>query len=211
MAIFSNFSRKSRRERRPAWDQNSISETSDSRNDNTDHFLRNEETTTTRKRPLQLGTLRYVNYNSRTKSCSLERVLDAALETGKPIFAHFVASDPSADGETVARMFSNSCRNRVIEECFVPAVFNIEECNDASHMKLIRKWFGGPVGPSTNDRLRIVTHDGKRVIMESDDMLTDEIILEGIMMHALEELHRHVPECLYKHVRKGNGRSNATL
>ena len=155
-----------------------------------------------RKKSLHLGTLRYVNYNSSTDTCSLNRVLDAARESGKPIFAHFVNAKSSGDSNVVSKIFSDTHLNRVVEECFIPAVFNIEKCHDSAHMKFIQKWFGGMVPRSDKDFLRIVTSDGKRVIMLSDDVATDAMILEPMIVHALVELHRHVPETAYRSVRK---------
>lgn len=157
--------------------------------------------------PLHLGSLRYVNYNTQTQNCSLEKALDLGWQTGKPIFAHFIfpAVDDSAkfESERVAEIFSDSKITMDIEDCFVPAVFNTEECNSLDEYgKAMIKMFGRPpVGQSPMHFLRIITCDGKRVVVGTDD-ITDKDAVRCLMMKALEELNRHVPKTLYTSVRR---------
>lgn len=165
------------------------------------------ESSSRRPRPVRLGELRYVNYNRQTQNCSLHRALDAAFECGKPILAHFCAPGDADQDDVVAELFSDPRLMRVIEECFVPAVFNIEACSgDSEVLRYMRKWFQPhpdpirlmmlPTQPQKH-RLRIITHDGERAVGPgSDDLVTDRECLADILVHALHELHRHVPKTL---------------
>jgi len=170
-----------------------------------------EEDTETRIRlaqPIRLGALRYVNYNRQTQNCSLHRALDAAFECGKPILAHFCAPGDADQDAMVALLFSDPRLMQVIEECFVPAVFNVEACSgDPEHLRYMRKWFHPHLDPirmmmlptqPQKHWMRIITHDGERTVGPgSDDLVADQEYLAGILVHALQELHRHVPEMLY--------------
>ena len=203
MAIFRLRKKKIIEDDRPSFADISVSVVSDN-SDNTDH----QKETKKRRRPLQLGTLRYVNCNCRTQSCRLDRVLDKAQETGKPIFAHFATPpSPPANGdssdhydvesEKVARIFSDRCLNREIEECFVPAVFNTDDFNDPDHCRKMRALFGLHINHQPSKHyLRIYTSDGKRVLVETND-ISDKKTVQRLMMEALEVLHRHVPKSLY--------------
>jgi len=200
MAIFRLRKKKIIEDDRPSFADISVSVASD-KTSNHDH----QKETKKRRRPLQLGTLRYVNCNCRTQSCRLDRVLDVAQETGKPIFAHFAAPPLPANGDTsgpcesekVARIFSDRCLNREIEECFVPAVFNTDDFNDPDHCRKMGALFGLNINHRTSEHyLRIYTSDGKRVLVETND-ISDKKTVQRLMMEALEDLHRHVPKSLY--------------
>ena len=144
--------------------------------------------------------IRYVNFSTRTQHGSLERALDAARVSGKPILAHFVpptdnSNDATASSE-FAGIFSDPQIVRVIEECFVAAVFHTADRNDPKHGKAVRL-FGPETSSSSNQHcLRIITPDGQRVVVGTDNV-TDKEIVRRIMVQALEELGRHVPKELH--------------
>jgi hypothetical protein len=218
-AITTLLYRKGKRERKPSWDDDLFTSSSRSaaglgdnnngiQSDDNHHPLRQRGT-----------TLRYVNYNANHNHCSsLDRVLDAARESGKPILAHFVAT-PSGTPECqrVVEIFADPMIQQVIEECFIPAVFfnpyqnnNNNNHHNAPHGRILQKWIRASTPCPGKDCLRIVTHDGPNVIGWSDDVVTDQFILVGILRQALQTLHRHVPECWHRNSSSIGPRTNGS-
>jgi len=150
-----------------------------------------------RSTPKELENLRLANYNTCKQHGSLERAIDASKESGKPIFALFVAAADSSDymaSSEVATIFSDPLMVCVIEECFVPAAFNTADRDDPTYGNAIAK-FGPHPSVNTNLFLRILSADGTRVIAGIDVAL-DGVTVKRAMTEALKELGRHIPNFL---------------
>ena len=166
-----------------------------------------------RNTPLVLGTVRYVNFNTRTQHGSLSKALDAARSTGKPILCHFVPSSNEEEHPTTtaaAAVFSDPQMVAVIEECFVPAAFHTADRTDPAV-----KRYAGERGLLAPHYLRIVSPDGQRVVVglgghynskdddnsrdeDGDDFWCTKETLQCTLVQALEQLGRHVPNALLR-------------
>jgi len=153
--------------------------------------------------PVWLDPLRYANYHN--YDIQGGAILELDKTVGRPVFAHLCAApaDGSISTEIPHQLYFHPRITKIIEECFVPIIyFNLEACDDAERLAKVREWFGTDKSPETH-MLRILTPDGSRVVVGSDDIISDQDALEGLLMYSLQELACPIPEALYQNVIEG--------
>jgi hypothetical protein len=155
----------------------------------------------TKGQPVELGTIRYVNWDRKTGNHgSFEEVLRQVEETGKPIFANFVEV-PGSSGTYDAgkHIFSDPDIAAAAEECFVPAVFNTVDRRRIEY-SLPHKLWGGTLMDSDLGYLRIIAAKGRSVVAATERITGREDLnkVRETMIKGLEELGLPVPKALRK-------------
>jgi len=130
--------------------------------------------------------IRYINSNSQRHTGTLERALDAAQSSGKPLFLHVVSSSSSPSNS----IFSNPQLVAAIEECFVPAVITYSASSAAT---LRRFGLSKAAAAADHDCLRLVDSSGRTVVGALDGISDDDSV-ERCLVQALTALGRHVPD-----------------
>jgi hypothetical protein len=114
----------------------------------------------------ELGTIRYTNFNPRTKQGSIESALQLAHQSRKPIFANFVelpGCDAGVAREAGNTIFSDPLVKKMIQTHFVPAAFNTWDRFNPGHNHAIKRW-GGDLAASDGGYVRIIGCDGNTIL-----------------------------------------------